>query len=103
LDPNITAATFISACRDIIIEITGVSFVDDSSLAVTSDYQYDPSLTDAVNKWKEVEHLVTRLSALGQHWERLLFSTGGGHQLPEKSLVLNALVVETRHSSIGHS
>jgi hypothetical protein len=77
LDSNITAPTFISACRDIIIEITGVSFVDDSSLAVTSDYQYDPSITDVVNKWKEVEHLVTRLSALGQHWERLLFSTGG--------------------------
>jgi hypothetical protein len=70
LDPSITAAKFFSACRDIIVEITGVSFVDDSSLAVTSEYQYDLSLTDAVNKWKEVGHLVNRLSALGQHWER---------------------------------
>lgn len=77
LDPSITAAKFISVCKDIIVEITGVSFVDDSSLAVTTDYQYDPTLTDAVNKWKEVEHLANRLAALGQHWERLLFSTGG--------------------------
>jgi len=77
LDPSITAAKFISVCKDIIVEITGVSFVDDSSLAVTSDYIYDPNITDAANKWLEVESLVNRLSALGQHWEKLLFSTGG--------------------------
>ncbi|MFO0446277.1 MAG: hypothetical protein ACK51L_01300, partial [bacterium] len=77
LDPTITAGKFISACRSIIVEITGVSFVDDSSLTVTSEYQYDPTLTDQVNRWMGVEHLVQRLSALGQHWERLLFTTGG--------------------------
>ena len=65
LDPTITAAKFISAWREIIVEITGVSFVDDSSLSVTSDYIYDPTITDAVNQWKEVEHLVQRLSDLG--------------------------------------
>jgi hypothetical protein len=65
LDPTITAAKFISACREIIVEITGVSFVDDSSLSVTSDYIYDPTITDAVNQWKEVEHIVQRLSDLG--------------------------------------
>jgi len=51
--------------------------VDDSSLSVTSDYIYDPTITDAVNQWKEVAHLVQQLSDLGQHWERLLFTTGG--------------------------
>jgi hypothetical protein len=77
LDPTITAAKFVSACWAVIIEITGVSFVDDSSLCVTSEYVYDPALSDAENMTKEVEHLVSRLVTLSQHWERLLFTTGG--------------------------
>jgi hypothetical protein len=77
LRPTITAAKFTSVCKAIIVEITEVSFVDDSSLSATSDYVYDPCLTDAVNQWKEVEHLVQKLTALGRHWERLLFTTGG--------------------------
>ena len=59
------------------MEITGVSFVDDSSLNVTSEYIYDQTLTDEANRWLETEHLVSQLTTLGQHWERLLFSTGG--------------------------
>jgi len=43
--------------------------VDDSSLSVTSDYIYDPNITEAVNQWQKVEHLVQQLSYLGQHWE----------------------------------
>lgn len=77
LDPTITAAKFVTACWEVIIEITGVSFVDDSSLCVTSEYVYDPALSDAENMTKEVEHLVSRLATLSQHWERLLFTTGG--------------------------
>jgi hypothetical protein len=77
LDPTITAAKFVSACRDIIVEITGVLFIDDSSLSVTSEYVNDHNLTDEANRSKEVEHLVARLTALSQHWERLLFTTGG--------------------------
>jgi hypothetical protein len=76
LDPAVTAGKFTSACREIIVEITGVSFVDDSSLNVTSEYIYDQTLTDEANRWLETEHLVSRLTTLGQHWERLLFSTG---------------------------
>ncbi|MFN9960298.1 MAG: hypothetical protein ACK55I_45020, partial [bacterium] len=75
LDPTINVAKFESACKEIIVEITGVSFVDDSSLSVTSDYIWDPNLTDMVNWLKEVEHLVAHLAALSQHWERLLFTT----------------------------
>jgi hypothetical protein len=77
LDPTVTAGKFISACREIIVEITGVSFIDDSSLNVTSEYIYDQTLTDEANRWLETEHLVSQLTTLGQHWERLLFSTGG--------------------------
>jgi len=46
-----------SACREVIVEITGVSFVDDSSMSVTSEYIPDPNLSDAENAFKEVEHL----------------------------------------------
>ncbi len=67
-----------------------------------SDYVYDSSLTDAVNKRYKVEHITQRLSALGQHWERLLFTTGGGYKLPEESLVPDAMVMETRYPQTGH-
>jgi hypothetical protein len=77
LDPAITAAKFISVCQEVIIEITGVSFVDDSSLSVTSEYVLNPALTETENPNREVEHLIQRLSILSQHWERLLFTTGG--------------------------
>jgi hypothetical protein len=78
LDPSITAAKFVSVCKDIIVELTGVSFVDDSSLYVTTEYEDDPALSTAENKVKEVQHLIQRLTALSQHWEKLLFTTGGG-------------------------
>jgi hypothetical protein len=77
LDPLIIAAKFVSACKAIIIEITGVSFVDDSSLCVTSEFVPDLHLTEAENQAKEVDHLVSSLAALSQHWEKLLFTTGG--------------------------
>jgi hypothetical protein len=55
----------------------GMSFVNDSSLNVTSDYVPDTAIFPEANIQMEVEHLVQRLSALGQHWQRLLFTKGG--------------------------
>jgi hypothetical protein len=78
LDPSITAAKFVSVCKDIVVKLTGVSFVDDSSLCVTTEYVHDPALSTAENKVKEVEHLIQRLTAISQHWEKLLFTNGGG-------------------------
>jgi hypothetical protein len=69
LDPKISAAKFVSTCRDIIVKIIGASFVDDSSLCVTSEYMYDPNLTEDANKNRETDHLVSRLAQLSQHWE----------------------------------
>jgi hypothetical protein len=67
LDPTITAAKFISTCKEIIVEITGVSFVDDSSLSVTTEYEQDPSLSIDNNRKQETVLLVQQLAALGQH------------------------------------
>jgi hypothetical protein len=44
LDPRITPAKFYSVCKEVIFEVTGVSFVDDTSLLVISDYILDPTL-----------------------------------------------------------
>jgi hypothetical protein len=77
LDPTITAGKFLSVCKDVIVEITGVSFLDDSSLCVTSEYVANHALSPEENRHLEVEHLVSWLASLGQHWEKLLFTTGG--------------------------
>ena len=37
LDPHIPAMKFISACRQVITQVTGSSFVDDTGLGVTMD------------------------------------------------------------------
>jgi hypothetical protein len=68
---------FLSACKSVLVEVLGASFVDDSSLGVTSDYQYDTTLSLQENRDREVDYVVSRLKELAQHWERLLFSTGG--------------------------
>jgi len=77
LDPSISATIFCSAICDLIVEITGVSFVDDTSLGVTSTYINNPELTIEENMLAEMALVVTNLTKLAQHWERLLFSTGG--------------------------
>jgi hypothetical protein len=77
IDLTISSMKFLSACRNVMVEVFGASFVDDSSLGVTSDYEYDPTLTEAANRAQEVTYVVTQLKTLAQHWERLLYSTGG--------------------------
>jgi hypothetical protein len=52
-----------SACKSILVQLTGVSFIDDTSLGVTQVHPDDD--------------ICVQLSALVQHWERLLFSTCG--------------------------
>jgi hypothetical protein len=44
---------------------------------VTSEYVPNSALTDTENSNKEVENLMQWLSLLSQHWEQLLFTTGG--------------------------
>jgi hypothetical protein len=94
IDPSISAMKFLSACCSVLVEVMGGSFVDDSSLGVTSEYVHDPDLSHCVNRDREVNHVVSRLELLVQHWERLLFSTGGAINMQKKSLVFNDLVVD---------
>ena len=77
IDPDITAALFVSVSSQIVVSTMGAAFVDDSSLSVTSSYKYNSELTTDQNAMAEVSHTVEQLTTLGQHWERLLFSTGG--------------------------
>ena len=76
IDPTITAATYVSACTEVVATVLGVSFVDDSSLGVTSVYRYDPTKSVEENRTDEISHTVDKLKELAQHWERLLFTTG---------------------------
>jgi hypothetical protein len=77
IDPTISSMKFLSACRGVLVEVFGASFVDDTSLGVTSDYLYDPHSSEQVNRQLEIAHVVQQLTKLAQHWERLLYSTGG--------------------------
>ena len=77
IDPRVSSMKFLSACKSVMVEVYGASFVDDSSLGISSDYQYDDELTAQENRSQEVAHVAKQLSKLAQHWERLLFSTGG--------------------------
>jgi hypothetical protein len=76
IDPTKSSLKFLSACQSVMVEVYGASFVDDSSLGVTSDYQYDPLLSESANREREISHVVTQLGVLAQHWECLLYSTG---------------------------
>jgi hypothetical protein len=58
LDPAISAATFISACKSVVVHITGVSFVDDTGLGVTSDYEWDDAKSKEDNASDEGKHLI---------------------------------------------
>jgi hypothetical protein len=60
----VTSMRFLSACRGMLVEVLGTSFVDDSSLGVTSDYQYDQTSSEQVNRAREVAHVVRQLLTL---------------------------------------
>jgi hypothetical protein len=67
--------------QSIIIDITGVSFVDDTGLGVTSDFIMTPSNHYEENQREEIVYIVRKLQKLAQHWEKLLFTTGGAISL----------------------
>jgi hypothetical protein len=80
-DPSIPVAQYISACKSISVQITVVSFVDNTGLGVTSSYKWNSSLSYTENSRHELTELVNNLTTIAQHWERLLFTTGGALNL----------------------
>ncbi len=81
LDLQLSTALYQDVISQIHVNSTGVAFVDDSSLGVTSTYISDPFLTDKENNLANIDHTIQKLMQLAQHWERLLFTTGGAINL----------------------
>jgi hypothetical protein len=59
------------------VSLTGSSFVDDTSLGITSTYVWDSTISDQANLLLQSSIVLQDLRRLAQHWERLLFTTGG--------------------------
>ncbi len=76
-DPELALAVFTSVTMDVVVHTLGTAFVDDSSLSVTSTYRHDNTIDMQSNATIENKNTFTSLTNLAQHWERLLFSTGG--------------------------
>ncbi len=77
MDPSLARAVHRSVCNSLNVYSTGSAFVDDSSLSTTSTYKWNTQLSITENSRQETSQVVNELSTLAQHWERLLFSTGG--------------------------
>jgi hypothetical protein len=76
LNPDIKSAAFHSACRNKSKNTVGVSFLDDTGLAVTSAYERDIGMTPGEDTTEVLQHLLQMFQALSQQWERLLYTTG---------------------------
>jgi hypothetical protein len=77
MDPSISSAKFHLARHQIMIEIFGASFVHDTGLTAASTYIDDPTISPEENRLAHVHDTVIKLIALAQHWEKLLFFSGG--------------------------
>lgn len=89
-DPSLSTAIFTSANSQLSVATLGVAFVDDSSLRATSSYQENQNLSYEENQQLEELHTVEKLEKLAQHWERLLFTTGGAINMQKSHWYLMA-------------
>ena len=87
-DPSLRALLFISVCAQLVASRKGDAFVDDSHLGVTSAYEDDPTLTMEDNTRLHELHVIEDLTKLAQHYERLLWSTGGALNILKCSWVM---------------
>jgi hypothetical protein len=101
IDPSLSNALYQDINAQIKVQPVGVAFMDDSSLSVTSQYEWDPDISYDENDQANIEHTLQNLTKLAQHWERLLFSTGGGDQPSKKPLVLGHLEMGKREIQNG--
>ena len=77
IDTSLRALLFVSACGTWVASRVGDAFVDDSHLGVTSSHIDDPALSLEDNIRLHELQVVNDLGTLAQHYERLLWSTGG--------------------------
>jgi hypothetical protein len=77
LDPTLSKIIYTSACKTVRMDSNGSAYVDDSSLGITSNYEHDPALSLEENITAECQQVIAALWQKAQHWEKLLFSTGG--------------------------
>jgi hypothetical protein len=91
-DPELSTSLFTSACTGIAVQTHGTAFVDDSSISVTSTYHRDLKLTLAQNNDIDNDTATKFLIAVAQHWEKLLFSTGGAINMQKSFWYLMAWV-----------
>lgn len=59
----------------------GSAFVNDASLGVTSTHHPPSDLSYSQVTEADIKHTIQQLQALAQHWECLLYATGGAINL----------------------
>jgi hypothetical protein len=92
IDPSISVAFFKSACSGIEVRTLGTAFVDDSSQSVTSNYIRNPDISATKNDSNDINMTIQSMNTVAQHWERLLFSTGGAINMQKSFWYLMAWV-----------
>ncbi len=88
IDPSLHRIHFSSIDRRHHVKELGTAFVDDASLGCTTTFQDDENLTFERNLQEKEKDTITNLTNLSQHWEGLLYSTGGGVNLQKSHWVL---------------
>mmetsp|Transcript_7234 Transcript_7234/g.10506 ORF Transcript_7234/g.10506 Transcript_7234/m.10506 type:complete len:281 (-) Transcript_7234:3541-4383(-) len=88
MDPMLRTLLFISACSALKASRPGDAFVDDSHVGVTSSYEDDMDLSLEDNIRLHELRVEEELTKLAQHYERLLWSTGGALNILKCSWVL---------------
>lgn len=76
LDATIPKMRLLSVYKSVLAEVLGVSFADNMSLGVISDYPH-PEFLSSNTFSNETQHVTQQLVELYQHWKKLLFTTGG--------------------------
>mmetsp|Transcript_21350 Transcript_21350/g.30549 ORF Transcript_21350/g.30549 Transcript_21350/m.30549 type:complete len:1538 (+) Transcript_21350:1841-6454(+) len=88
IDPSLRVLLFISACAALLASRPRDAFVDDSHVGVTSSHEDVPDLSMENNLRLHELQVLEDLTKLAQHYERLLWSTGGALNIKKCSWVL---------------
>lgn len=76
-DPELKGMTFSSPCRTIITHRYGDAFVDDTKFGVTGAQPKGDEEPTAEFTKAQVQQVILDLTKLSQHYEKLLYTSGG--------------------------